>query len=33
MIVGNGDFINLSGDESKALMFQNMLSKSTVSDV
>lgn len=33
MIVGNGDFINLSGDESKALMFQNMLSESTVSDV
>lgn len=32
MIVGNGDFINLSGDESKALMFQNMLSESTVSD-
>lgn len=33
MIVGNGDSINLSGDESKALMFQNMLSESTVSDV
>lgn len=33
MIVGNGDFINLSGDESKALMFQNMLSESTVNDV
>lgn len=33
MIVGNGDFINLSGDESKALMFQNMLSESTVSDI
>lgn len=33
MIVGNGDFIKLSGDESKALMFQNMLSESTVSDV
>lgn len=33
MIVGNGDFINLSGDESKALMLQNVLSESTVSDV
>lgn len=33
MIVSNGDFINLSGDESNGLMLQNMLSESTISDV
>ena len=33
MIVSNGDFINLSGDESNGLMLQNILSESTISDV
>lgn len=33
MIVGNSDFINLSGDESAGLMYKNMLNDSVISDV
>lgn len=33
MIVGNSDFINLSGDESARLMYKNMLNDSVISDV
>lgn len=33
MIVGNSDFINLSGDESAGFMYKNMLNDSVISDV
>lgn len=33
MIVGNSDFINLSGDESAGFMYRNMLNDSVISDI
>lgn len=33
MIVGNSDFINLSGDESTGFMYNNMLNDSVISDI